>query len=230
MSIFHNTPNLENAIFFWESYLALRLHFTSDYDFIKFNGGLKNKIRTPADVDTFMSSKNYQFSALLSTKLKTKQNIFDFILANLVNNPSVWLADLIWDSGYDIYIKWKARQESFTHSYIKDVNFITDYIIDNRISFNTYLKPTSEFPLIIQHHIQRKINIETVCVVEHLLKFLTPADKVFLTNFVYEDSSSLIKNYLPLLIKIQSFDDVKTNRVKDILKNKIEETINILPF
>ena len=68
----------------YELYLGIKLHFNSDYDYIKYNG----KVNT--NFDAFLKRKDkFQFAKLGSVYDK---ELKDFIVSNLINEDS-WIGD-----------------------------------------------------------------------------------------------------------------------------------------
>ena len=66
-------------------YLALKRHFTSNYDFVKYNG------KVNARVDAFERRKDKFFFF----KLSKRKDVKNFILANLLLKPDAWAGSLV---------------------------------------------------------------------------------------------------------------------------------------
>ena len=77
--------NTNDAYQMYVYYLAIKRHFTSNYDFHKYNGKIN------ASVTSFETRKDKFFFYKLSKKTDAK----NFILANLVENPNIWIGDMI---------------------------------------------------------------------------------------------------------------------------------------
>jgi hypothetical protein len=71
-------------------YQALKLHFTQEsYDFFKYNG------KTNVSVTTFENRKDKYHFYKLSRRLAQKEDMIDFIVANLVEDEKTWVGSLL---------------------------------------------------------------------------------------------------------------------------------------
>ena len=81
--------NTRDAYEMYVYYLALKRHFTSSYDYHKYNGKIN------ASITSFETRKDKFFFYKLSKRSDAK----DFILSNMVNNPKIWIGDMLSDNG-----------------------------------------------------------------------------------------------------------------------------------
>ena len=65
---------------------ALKLHFTSKYDFVKYNG------KCNIGKDAFMLRKDKFYFYKLSRKYK-KEELFGYYISNILVNPKLWAGD-----------------------------------------------------------------------------------------------------------------------------------------
>ena len=205
----------------------MKLHFTTKYDFFKYNGKINSRIKSDSDAEKFVNSKNYKFSSMLANRLKLKKEMFDFLLANLLRNPGTWLDDLMWDNAIDTHLKWKKVQESLTYTFINDLNFIAQYIEEENISFTKYISKRggSSYPDIVNHIMQKKITNETACLIQQFHPFIEALDE---NDFVLEDVIKIINKYWPFMHKMHDLEEEKLEKFRLIYQNKIGETVNRL--
>ena len=87
----------------YQIYQSLKLHFTSDYDAVKYN------YRTAVKRDTFERRRDRYFFEKLSRRFN-KEKLIHYFTSNLIQNPSVWIGDMT-DEIYNDYI---ARYDKLT--------------------------------------------------------------------------------------------------------------------
>src|SRR6056300_1108433 len=101
----------DDAFNIYVYYLALKRHFTSNYDFFKYNGKVK------ANAMSFENRKDKFFFYKLSKKKEAK----DIILANMLANPNAWAGELLDDKAESIYKEWIKRKQSLTYQFKSDI-------------------------------------------------------------------------------------------------------------
>ena len=106
-------------------YLALKKHFTTDgYDYHKYNG----KVR--ASIETFRTRPDaYSFA-----KLSKRDDVINFMLANFINNPNIWIRQLLDFEAQDRYNDWRKKQESLTYTFKSELKNLQEDWTANFIS------------------------------------------------------------------------------------------------
>ena len=112
----------------YKTYLALKQHFTSDYDYFKYNG----KVR--ANVDAFLKRRDKFFFRKLSKKY-TKDELVNFFVSNFIVSDN-WIGNLISQESEDNYVQFKKRMESLGYSVRNELHFLFDYCRDRDLDFN----------------------------------------------------------------------------------------------
>ena len=143
----------------YQIYQALKLHFTSDYDAVKYN------YKTAVKRDTFERRRDRYFFEKLSRKYN-KEKLIDFFTANLIADTNVWIGDMK-DQVYNDYI---SRFDKLTYMFIQDIKLISE----KEYSFDEICKTSdnnSTNPLLESLRAQ-EINIETVVLIDILVNFL----------------------------------------------------------
>ena len=138
----------------YQRYQALKLHFTSDYDFVKYGG----KIRKISE-ESFLKRKD-QF---LFRKLERKYNddeLTDFFVANFVSQAGVrWVGEMSGQESEKVYLNWCKRIESFSYFLKQDLEVILDNC-NNSVS--RILLVESTHPVLLKMYMAGKITAETV--------------------------------------------------------------------
>ena len=70
----------------YKIYLALKLHFTSEYDYIKYNG------KVNATLTSYNKRKDHFFFKKLS-RIYNKEQVEHFFVSNYIENEKMWIGD-----------------------------------------------------------------------------------------------------------------------------------------
>lgn len=220
--------NAESVVFVFETYRAIKLHFTSlSYDFFKYHGKTKSGVKSKEQFNDFARSKNYTLSYSIAKKHKNKHEIVEFLLANLSKNNTIWLDKLRDVDSEDIYLDWKKRQESLTYTFIKDIKFI----LSHNKSFNKYfIKDDAGYSDIMNFLLRDEICIETVVILDWILNFIGKDIGDAKKDFIIYDLNLRVKKYSSMFLHYHSFSDDDKKKFRNIIKEKLEDTVNVLPF
>jgi len=177
------------AIEAYRIYLALKHHFTLDnYDYFKYNK------KTKVTLDSFLKRKDRIFFAKLGNR-KDKY-LEDFLVANFLYQTNIWVGELLSDECEERYKEWKRKQESLSYHFKSEMEFISELDIDE---FNKLFQTINgNHPRIIQKYLHKEISIESLCILDSILKFTHKSDKL-LFDPIYTDISKLCKKYQPFL-------------------------------
>lgn len=99
----------------YQIYQSLKLHFTTDYDAVKYN------YRTAVKRDTFERRRDRYFFEKLSRRFN-KEKLIHYFTSNLISNSGVWVGDMT-DEIYNAYI---ARYDKLTYMLSQDMNLMSD--------------------------------------------------------------------------------------------------------
>ena len=197
--------NLEK---YFRLYYAIRLHFTTNYDFFKYRG----KTRKFGDLDS-KRGKNFIFR--LEKKYGNEFANFLVCMFASIKKEDVRLECLITSENEKIYDKWKTRMQSLPYHFEQDLNFLKD--LD--VSFNDLFKcsvirngiKSKSHPLILKHYIKGDVNLETLIIIDIVLGYFTHWDSVMGDDFLWKELHFKIKKYKPFL-------SISKDRYKEILK------------
>ena len=87
----------------YKIYHALKLHFTSNYDYMKYNG------KANASVDSFLKRNDRPFFGKVARKYKDDTK--DFFISNFIVNPKGWIGNFNEEN----YLNWKKRNQSLKY-------------------------------------------------------------------------------------------------------------------
>jgi hypothetical protein len=189
-------------------YQALKLHFTQEsYDFFKYNG------KTNVSVTTFENRKDKYHFYKLSRRLAQKEDMIDFIVANLVEDEKTWVGSLLMQESEVNYRKHQKVIQSMSYTFENDCKLIFRDCILNP---NEVLMTDGDYPVLLKKALQKSVNIESMCLLNNMLGFVPMWTKKIADTIHWP-------NYRMKLLKYSAFipkDDVK---YKLILKKVLNE-------
>ena len=190
----------------FKTYLAIKLHFTSDsYDYFKYEGKINCKL------DTFTKRNDRYFFHKLSTKYK-QDEIIDFFVSNFLSDDKKWIGNLLQNDGKDVYLDFKKRKESFNYFFRSDCNNVLNDFSSRGLSFDTgFTCINGQHPRVLRLLIQKKISYQTAIVLDYYLTFIKNWDKKIEEKIVWPNISNKI-------IKLKPFIRFNSVECKNILK------------
>ena len=185
-----------NGFEVYKIYLAIKLHFTSknqSYDFHTHNG------RTPARLETFTKRRDRYYFHRLSKSYDNK-SIVNYFLSNFVSNTNLWVGDIIGKAGDEHYKQWSKKIESLHYYYEKDIDYIIERMTTKDIKFNDlYLSIDGQHPPIIKMFLAKKINFETLIILDDILRFTKKLNKNIKEKVLWPKLFDRMKRYKPFL-------------------------------
>ena len=197
-----------NGFEVYKIYLAVKLHFTSkgrSYDFHKHLG------RTTARLETFTKRRDRYFFHKLS-KSYNNITIVDYFVSNFVTNTNLWVGDIIGKTGDDNYKQWSKKIEALHYYYEQDI----DYILEQDYKFDDLFKSINgQHPPILKMFLSKKINFETVLILDEILSFTKQLNKNI-------DEKVLWPKLYDRMIRYKSFLNYNLTKYKMTLKRKLK--------
>jgi len=169
----------------YQIYNALKLHFTSNYDAVKYN------FRTSAKRDSFERRRDRYFFEKLSRRFD-KEKLIQFCTANLIHDPTVWVGSMT-DAIHNDYI---GRHDKLTYMLTQDMNLM----VDRGYSFDQICTTSDNFssnPL-LEALRASEISHESVVLVDILVNFLNRLKSDL------SDPLDINKDSIDLLIKYKA--------------------------
>ena len=197
-----------NGFEVYKIYLAIKLHFTSkkqSYDFHKHLG------RTTARLETFTKRRDRYFFHKLS-KSYNNNTIVDYFVSNFVTNTNLWVGDIIGKTGDDNYKQWSKKIEALHYYYEQDI----DYILERKHKFDDlFIVKDGQHPPILKMFLSKKINFETVLILDDILSFTKQLNKNISEKVLWP------KLY-DRMIRYKSFLNYNLTKYKMTLKRKLK--------
>ena len=185
----------------YQNYLALKLHFSSEYDFHKYNG------KVSATIESFEKRKDKYKFVRLSRKLSDPQ-ILDFYLANFIRGKE-WIGDFDEKN----WMNHKKIVQSLQYFYENDL----EKLLTSSDNFDIIFKcKDGNHPKLIKAYLGKKITLETLVILEKVLQYRKVFDKDITEKFIWPKVSKLIGKYEP-------FMQVSARKYRMITLNKVQE-------
>ena len=199
-----------NGFEVYKIYLAVKLHFTSkgrSYDFHKHLG------RTTARLETFTKRRDRYFFHKLS-KSYNNNTIVDYFVSNFVTNTNLWVGDIIGKTGDDNYKQWSKKIEALHYYYEQDI----DYILEQDYKFDDLFKSVNgQHPPILKMFLSKKINFETVLILDEILSFTKQLNKNI-------NEKVLWPKLYDRMIRYRAFLNYNLTKYKMTLKRKCQKS------
>ena len=173
----------------YRKYLALKNHFGSgNYDYFLYGG------KTSVKEQTFKMRKDRYFFEAMSRK-RNENEVIDFFLSNFVasDDPAkLWIRSILKD-GESNYNSWRKRNRNLTYQFSNDI----DEIFEGGLEKGMECKPNSH-PVILKKYLSGKICIETLIILNKILRFQKDYDKT-LNDPIWDTVSTKMKKYDPFV-------------------------------
>jgi hypothetical protein len=171
----------------YKLYNALKLHFESSYDAVKYN--FKSNV-TP---NSFFKRKDKYFFAKLGRKHNGE--LKDYYVANFKAGKS-YIGDMMDEEGEQNYREHKRIQESIHRVFSIDINRLTE----ENVSFDYLFKTRDNaHPLVVKLWLQEEISLETVVILNAIFKFIDRESKNISDTIIWPDTRRLIEKYEPFV-------------------------------
>lgn len=186
----------------FQLYLALQRHFTSGYDFFKYNG------KVTASSDAYKKRPDaFAFEKL--SKIVSADQTADFLLAHLLDNPKEYIRNMSKPK-YDEYAN---KLKKLPQIFAVDLEFLR-----NEGMAEAMKVVPGDIPTIHKKAISNEISIETVIILDSIFPFVDKHAESVTVPFVFPQYIDKVKNYRPfLMLKISDKSEIFRSLTKKIL-------------
>jgi len=201
-----------NGFEVYKIYLAIKLHFTSknqSYDYHRHAG------KTTARLATFTKRRDRYFFHKLS-RTYSDTDIVNYFISNFTANTNLWVGDIIGKTGDENFKSWSRRIEALHYYYEQDIEYILNMITD-KLSFNDiFTSKQGQHPPILKYFLSKKINFETLIILDDILKFSKRLNKSIKETVIWPKMYERMIRYKPFL-------KYNITKYKMTLKKKVKE-------
>lgn len=187
----------------YKTYLALKLHFTKDkYNYFTFNG------KSRASQSAFDKRKDRYFFKKLAAKFD-HDTVVEYFVSYFVNNNNTWIGD-ISVHGSKVYTDWKKKIQSMSFMFENDIDYLLDICKFEKI----FECESGNHPILLQSYYGDRITLETLVILNQLLKYIPDFDKQIIEPVVWPETRRQVVKYEPFL-------DIDRDKYKCILLKKL---------
>ena len=186
----------------YRTYLAFKNHFTKDsFDYFRYGG------KTKASVTAFNKRKDRYFFEKMSRQKKDGEIVdyFTAIFSQCDDPQKMWIGEII-ESGDKNYADWQKKVQSLGYIFKQEMQSLCE-----GKEFNSLFECKSgTHPPIVKEHLKKNISIESLIILDAVIKFKKNLDKI-LDDFVWETVSLKIDKYKPFLlnsVRIQNYKKI----------------------
>lgn len=181
-------------------YTSLKLHFTSSYDFFKYNGKVK------VTIDAFDNRKDKYYFHKISRKYNVDEFV-EFLVANFLHDPNIWIGKLMDEEANERYLNYQKNIQSLSYIFENQCKELFGSVDQP----NEVLKTTGEHPVLLKKALRGEISIQTVYILNSILNFF-PMWKSKITDTI------VWPNYQNKLDKYSGFLKYDQTKYKLLLK------------
>ncbi len=171
----------------YKLYNALKLHFESNYDAIKYN------FKTTVKPQSFFKRKDKYFFAKIAKTYE--KDILEFYVSNFKNDMK-YVGDMVNDEGDRHYQKHKKIMESITYQFQNDIN----KLYESNSDFDSLLEAKdNEHPFVIKFWLQDEIELETIVILDSITGFMERENSKITETIIWPDIYRKIIKYKPFV-------------------------------
>ena len=176
----------------YKLYLAVKNHFTTNYDFFKYNG------KVNAKEDSFLKRRDKFFFAKLQRKYNNDQ-LRDLFVSNFADGEDFWIGNVLTQKAESVYTEWKARQMKLSYILEQDLEFLLDYYNERNLDFNSLFVMENGHPILLQCVLRNDIYVETMIIIDRVLNYSRRWNKV-LDDPVWTEFKKRMDKYSPFVL------------------------------
>jgi len=176
----------------YKLYLAVKNHFTTNYDFFKYNG------KVNAKEDSFLKRRDKFFFAKLQRKYNNDQ-LRDLFVSNFADGEDFWIGNVLTQKAESVYTEWKARQMKLSYIFEQDLKFLYDYYNERNLDFNSLFVMENGHPILLQCVLRNDIYVETMVIIDRVLNYSRKWNKV-LDDPVWTEFKKRMDKYSPFVL------------------------------
>ena len=176
----------------YKLYLAVKNHFTTSYDFFKYNG------KVNAKENSFLKRRDKFFFAKLQRKYNNDQ-LRDLFVSNFADGEDFWIGNVLTQKAESVYTERKARQMKMSYIFEQDLKFLYDYYNERNLDFNSLFVMENGHPILLQCVLRNDIYVETMVIIDRVLNYSRKWNKV-LDDPVWTEFKKRMDKYSPFVL------------------------------
>ena len=169
------------------------------FDYFKYGG------KTNVSMSTFNKRKDRYFFEKMSRQKKDGEIVdyFTAIFSQCDDPQKMWIGEII-ESGDKNYAEWQKKVQSLGYIFKQEMQSLCE-----GKEFNSLFECKSgTHPPIVKEHLKKNISIESLIILDAVIKFKKNLDKT-LDDFVWETVSLKMNKYRPFLLNSVTIQNYK---------------------
>ena len=180
----YQTTNSEDAFQAYQLYSSIRNHFTTKYDYFKYNG------RTKTAKANFLKRPDvYWFH-----KLAKHPNKIEFLVANFVYGEKEWIGNLLQNNqAEDYYTEYIKVRDSLFYFFKQDLAAMQPDFDSNLAVVD------GQHPIFLKLLLRKEIRIETFTILEDLCSFSRKWNRRIVETTIWPTIHFKVQKFKPFL-------------------------------
>ena len=195
--------NVYEGLKAYKTYLAIRNHFNTSYDYFKYNGKIK------VSNDSFLKRRDKFFFAKLERNYRGNELVY-FFVSNFLDNDSSWSGSLVGSESEKKYLEWRKRIESLKYNFKVECEKLQNEIDYEDKSFDEYFKVVdANHPDILRKYMGKHISLETFTIMDGILNFTKQWNSHLKDDIMYYTVRDKSNKYKPFLqVDLQAYREI----------------------
>jgi hypothetical protein len=183
-----------NAIETYQMFRALQLHFKgTNYDYVKYQG----KVRV--DPDKFSTRRDrFHYEKILRKHQGKREDIEQFFVANLHDNPGVWVGTLTTPEATKLYKEWQSYQESISYHFKTEMEQLADDMPEG-MSHNEMIITRGDHPYLLEKFYEGIVSPCSLIQMNLVMKFFPLWDRTIDDGILWPDTRVKLNKLAPFV-------------------------------
>jgi hypothetical protein len=184
-----------NALETYQMFRALQLHFKgTNYDYIKYQGKVK------VDPDKFSTRRDrFVYEKILRKHQGKRDDIEQFFVANLQENPSVWVGTLTNPEAMKLYKEWRSYQESISYHFKTEMEEIASSMPESMTPNGMLMVTDGEHPFLLDKFYEGIVSPCAMIQMNMAMKFFPYWDKNIDDDLLWPDTRDKLNRLTPFV-------------------------------
>lgn len=177
----------DSGYYTYIKYLALQRHFSSDYDYFKYQG------KVNASKEAYLNRNDFYSFEKLSKILPIKE-LTMFFVSHFLEQPNCWIKDMKKSN----YEKYKSKLDHFPGKFKEELQYlVSQYSPPDMVM----IEDDYSIPLLHNLVIKKTISLETLCLIDMFYPFIENHEKLIKIPMLWPQHIKKVKNYQPFVKK-----------------------------
>ena len=147
---------------------------------------------------TFTKRRDRYFFHKLS-RTYSDTDIVNYFISNFTANTNLWVGDIIGKTGDENFKSWSRKIEALHYYYEQDIEYILNMITDKLSFDDIFTSKQGQHPPILKYFLSKKINFETLIILDDILKFSKRLNKSIKETVIWPKMYERMIRYKPFL-------------------------------